>query len=135
MKKLERCIEIARAMKPKIESGGKNWHATFAFKKNKLLGIGYNSYKHENLHYRFGKYLPTRGETKNYVAGRHSESVLLKKLRSPTQDLVFVNVRIGADGKVLMSRPCSNCLRVMGESGYKKIIYTTDIENEYGTIN
>jgi len=130
-KKLSRIIKIAKALKGEKQSG-KQFHVSAAFRKNKIVGIAWNDYQQPNLTHRFGVYKPTRGGS-NYKPCRHSETELLKKLRLPTKDLTFVNVRIGNNGQPMMAHPCPNCQRELERFGFKKLHYSIT-ENEEGII-
>lgn len=130
--KLSRVIEIAKLLQPEKQDG-KNFHVTAAIKKRKIIAIAWNTYQEPNLSHVFGEYVPTRGG-ENYKAGRHSEAQLLKKLKIPTKDLTFVNVRLGKNGEPMMARCCKNCERILRERGFRRIIYSIN-QNEYGTIN
>lgn len=131
-KKLTRCIQIAKCLQP-TKQDGKNWHMTFIFDGARIISIGHNCYKHENLHYKFGKYLPTR-EGANYHACRHSECQAISKLKKTRKNLSFFNVRIDNNGKAAMSQPCKNCQREIDKLSPKKIIFTID-EKTFGTIS
>jgi len=130
--KLKRIIEIARLLQPEKQDG-KNFHVSAAIRKRKIVAIAWNTYQESNLSHVFGEYLPTRGGEK-YKAGRHSETALLKKLKTPTKDLTFINVRLGKNGEPMMARCCKNCERVLRERGFRRIIYSIN-SNEYGTIS
>lgn len=131
-KKLSRAIEIAKCLKP-LKQSGKNFHCSIAYSKNKIVSIGYNSYTHENLDHRFGKYKPTRAGS-NYKACRHSETEMLRKLKIPTKNLIICNVRIDNNGEVAMAKCCPNCQKVLDSLGYRRIFYSIS-ETEFGTIN
>jgi hypothetical protein len=131
-KKLIRSIEIAKCLQPQKRSG-RSFHASFAFSKSKIVGIGWNSYDDLHLEHRFGKYHPTRGG-ENYIASRHSETQLLRRLKIPTKDLIITNVRIGKNGEILNAKPCANCQRCLDERGYKRILYSIS-EHEHGIIS
>jgi len=131
-KKLSRAIEIAKCLKP-LKQSGKNFHVTIGYAKNKIVSIGYNSYDHENLDHRFGKYKPTRNGGNNYKAGRHSETEMLRRLKIPTKGLTICNVRIDNNGDVAMAKCCDNCQKLLDSLGYRRILYSIS-ETEFGAI-
>lgn len=131
-KKLSRAIEIAKCLKP-LKQNGQQFHVSIAYAKNKIVSIGYNSYTHENLDHRFGKYKPTRNGGNNYKAGRHSETEMLRRLKIPTKDLTICNVRIDNNGEPAIASPCENCMIVLNRLGYKRILYSIS-ETQFGTI-
>ena len=130
-KKLKRCIEITRSLKPEMQSG-KNFHCSFVFDGARLLSIGFNSYKHGHLAHKFGEYPPTRGG-ENYKPCRHSETESIKRLRKVPKNFTLINTRIDNQGKVAMARPCPNCLREVQKLSPKKIIFSID-EHTHGVI-
>lgn len=130
-KKLSKCIEISKLLMP-TKKTGRSFHTSFAFLKNKMVALAWNSYKDGHLTHVFGKYPPTRGG-ENYKAGRHSECQLLKKLRIPTKNLTICNVRIDNNGDVALAKCCPNCQKLLDSRGYRRIIYSINI-NEYGII-
>lgn len=130
-KKLSKCIEISKLLMSEKKTG-RSFHMSFAFLKNKMVALAWNSYKDAHLTHVFGKYLPTRGGD-NYKAGRHSECQLLKKLRIPTKDLTICNVRIDNNNRVAMAKCCPNCQKLLDSLGYRRILYSIN-EKEFGTI-
>lgn len=60
----------------------------------------------------------------------HAEARLAKKLDRGA--IVYV-VRINRKGKLVMARPCANCLMILKSKKVKKIYYSIS-ENEYGVI-
>jgi len=130
-KKLKRCIEITRSLKPEMQSG-KNFHCSFIFDGARLLSIGFNSYKHGHLAHKFGEYPPTRGGT-NYKPCRHSETECLNRLKKVPNNFTMINTRINNQGEIAMARPCPNCEKVLREKKFKKLLYTIN-DKEYGIL-
>lgn len=130
---MQRAIEIAMALKPTRQTG-RSFHCSFAWKKSKIVSIGYNSYEHENLNHLFGEYRPTRGNSKSYKAGRHSETEMLRRLKIPTKDLTICNVRIDNNNQVALAKCCLNCQKLLDSLGYRRILFSID-ENTFGTIS
>lgn len=130
-KKIQRTIEIARAMMPEKRSG-RSFHVTAAFRKSKMVAIAFNDYQQHHLSHVFGPYKPTRGG-KNYRPCRHSEAEVCRKLKCETDDLTFVNVRLGVDGQPMLSRPCQNCHDLLRRKKFKKLLYTVS-DMEYSII-
>lgn len=124
----ERLENISRAMKP-IYQDGKCFHTTFAFHGNKLLVIGNNQYSKNHRWHKLGKYTPRKESTKNYQAGIHSEAMTILKLgMDDCSHLTFVNIRIGNNGEAAISKPCSNCYRLLKEYGFKNLYYHNGTE-------
>lgn len=124
VRRVERYIEIAYALKPASQTG-QFFHLTFVCSKKKILAIGINNY-HKILDSRkWGEYKPCKTDNvSSYRPGIHSEiSALIKLGREDCSDLDFFNIRIGNNGEVMVSKPCLNCQRVLNQIGYKNIYY------------
>lgn len=97
-------------------------HFSFIVRKNKIVSEGIN---HERkTHPLASKYSPEWGRI-------HSEmDALIKSDIAPAELRYYdlYNVRIGKSGRVLLSRPCSNCQRVITDFGFRNVFYT----NEFG---
>ncbi len=130
-KKLRRCIEITRSLKPELQSG-KNFHVSFLYDGPRLLSIGCNSYKHGHLAHKFGEYPPTRGG-KNYKPCRHSETECLNRLKKIPKNFTMINIRVDNQGNVAMASPCKNCAAVLKKLSPKKIIFSIN-EHTHGII-
>lgn len=123
--RVQRVIEMARALKP-LKSTGKPFHVTACYRKNKLLSIGCNDYRHLHPERRFGKYVANKTGGK-YIPGRHSEiAAVMNAGEDDFSNITFINVRINNNDEVDIAKPCPNCYRVLAEQlGFKSIIYTT----------
>ncbi len=66
------------------------------------------------------------------IRGRscHSEIAVLKYLntddRRKISKYTIWNIRWSRDGRIVNSKPCMNCQKVLLESGIKNIVYSTD---------
>lgn len=116
MIKLNDYIDIAKSLLDKPSS--KNKHFSFIVKKNRIRSIGINNTKKTcPLSYKFNPLWP-------YV---HSEMSAVSKFDGKLSELsncILVNVRLDKQGKVMMSKPCKNCLRMIQIFDFKKVIYT-----------
>lgn len=131
-KRISRIIDIARCLRPAKQTG-QCFHVTAAFNKSRMVALGYNTYNHEHLRHIFGEAKACKSNSKYYKSGRHSEMVVLKRLKFESRQITFINVRIDNNNNVAMSKPCVNCMRVLNEFGFKKIYYTVS-PNSYGII-
>ena len=123
-KTIDRYIEITRALKEKKQSG-RSFHATFIFDKSKLLSIGWNDYLKEHRRHKFGAYT-SKNKTGNYISGIHSESASIIKLgEQDCSNYTFLNIRIDNNGEVNIAKPCHNCMRLLEQVGFKRLIWTT----------
>lgn len=109
-------IDIARSLLDKPPS--KNKHFSFIVKKNRIRSIGFNNTKKTSpLSYKYNPLWP-------YV---HSEVSAVTKFDGKLSDLencILINVRLDKQGKVMMSKPCKNCLQLVANFGFKKVFYT-----------
>lgn len=120
IRRVERYIELARALKPSNQTG-QMFHVTIACRKRKIIAIGINNYRKLHNAERWGHYHPCKSlNTSLYRPGIHSEiSALIKLGLEDCKDLDFFNIRIGNNGEVMVSRPCENCYRVLNQVGYR----------------
>ena len=127
---IDRLINIARNKKPK-DWDKKSFHVTIAFKKKQILSIGVNKYKThpKNLNY---NYISRLGNNRSHLVGIHSELDAVRKLKViDCSNITFYVIRIDKFGNPNYSKPCSGCLDVFKDVGYKKIFYT----NHEGNFN
>lgn len=131
-KKLLTLIDLARIYRPERQTG-QHFLLAGAFKKNRLVGLGFNNYNKLHPYHRYGHYKPTRDSNAKYVASLHAEISILQKLKHDPSEITFVVARINNRNEVSLARPCDNCLRVFKKVGYKSILYTVS-ETEEGII-
>lgn len=124
---LEKCVEIARTLKPRHNSG-KAFHISAACVRNRIVCVGWNDYRVILNQKKWGVYENTKSLPGKYIPSRHSEVHLCQRLGEDYSDkLEVVNVRIGASGNVLMSKPCANCERVILPTlNYRRFFYSND---------
>lgn len=113
----------------------RRYHFSIAFDVNKPILICQNNpIKVNHKAYRIGQQFNIRTyQDFPYV---HSESYLISKLldRYNTVDanLSIVNVRINREGKVLLSKPCDNCQKILDALGLKRVYWSIDA-NTFGS--
>lgn len=124
---LEKCVEVSRVLKPRYDSG-KTFHVSCATLKNKIICVGWNDYKVILNQKKWGTYENTKSLPGKYIPSRHSEVHLCQRLGADYSDKIeIVNVRIGANGNVLMSCPCANCQRIILPTlTYRRYFFSTD---------
>ena len=125
MKKYDRLIEIAKEIKPKTQTG-KFFHVSFVMKGGKILHIGVNDYfKRNNISSKYKRFKKSLN-SKQYIAGIHSEVSALSKFKynEDVSNLVLVNVRINNLNQVECSCPCPNCAKFIKEMGIKKVYFS-----------
>lgn len=130
MKKFDRLVEVAKAMKLK-EQTGNSFHVSFVLKKSKVVAIGVNSYVKRNpicLEYK-----PTKSSAKlgKYIASIHSEIDATAKVKyNDFDNYTLVNIRINNNGNVANSCPCPNCFKQILKMPYvKRVFYSNDEGN------
>ena len=118
-----RLESITAALKANQQTG-RSFHATFVYHGNKLICIANNDYNKLHRYHKFGDYKGHTDRVGNYTSGIHGECAALIKLGlNDCSHLTFVNVRIDNHGKPAISRPCSNCQRLMDQVGFKALWY------------
>jgi hypothetical protein len=106
----------------------RRYHFTIAFDGNKPILICQNNpIKVNHKAYRIGQQFNIRTyQDFPYV---HSESYLISKLldryNSIDTNLSIVNVRINRQGRILLSKPCENCQKILDAVGLCKVYWTT----------
>ena len=124
---LEKCIELTRTLKPRHISG-KSFHVSAACLKNRIICVGWNDYRVILNQKKWGAYVNTKNLPGKYIPSRHSETHLCQRLGEDYSDKIeIVNVRVGANDKVLMSCPCFNCQRsILPAIKYRRFFYSND---------
>ena len=122
-------IEISRALYPRY-STGRQFHTTFFLKKNRIVSMGYNNYyKSHPINLRHN-YKDRDGNDCRYHVGLHSEiACFLRYGQEDTSDLVWINIRIGRNGLVGLSKFCQGCQSLLRQSGFKRAFYSTNSDN------
>jgi len=104
-----------------IEAVDGSKHAAAVVIKNKVVGIGTNSYKSHpfanKYAYRDGAIYP-HAETSAIMDA-------LRKVDDLSKATLYV-VRVRKDGELAMSKPCEGCARCIADYNIKKIIYTNE---------
>lgn len=123
-RRLEKCIEIASSLRPHKQNG-RSFHATFIFDKKRIVSIGTNDYNKHHPYHKMGKYLGYKENPENYKPCLHSEiSAIIKLGEEDLSHYTVVNVRVDKNNQIALAKPCLNCLRVLQQTGYKKLFYT-----------
>lgn len=124
---LNRCVETAYALKPKVKDQNTRFHVCFGVRKSKIDAIGINDYNKIHPYHKFGRYLNHKGFETEYMPSLHAEVSLITKIGMENLgDYELVNVRIGNDGLVRMSCPCLNCTRVLQQLRPRSLWFSND---------
>lgn len=115
----QRIIDVATGAinnKPRIDKFN---HASLICHKGKILSVGLNDqYK---THTKADKEWP-------FI---HSELQTIlqfkRKTRIDLADCSLYNVRIGKSGRILLSRPCSECTKLILAAQFKNVYYTNNL--------
>jgi deoxycytidylate deaminase len=80
------------------------------------LAVGHNSIRG----HRYSRYY-------KYPEACHAEAATIAALDMyvPHNACVMYVARVNKQGQYMMSRPCDSCMRVIRESGIRKVVYTT----------
>lgn len=129
---LNRLSDVAKAMKP-LDHGGKSFHTSFAVRRGKVICIGVNDYRKAHPYHRFGEYRNVKDIYKDpYRACLHAEVNLAIRLGLDTwKDLEIVNIRVGAETKLLNAKPCANCDRLIIQPLNPKRLFYSDENGEF----
>lgn len=125
--RFQKIISFVKDIKSEQQTG-KNFHVSIAMKGGNIIEYGINRYDKVTPK-KYGKYKSTRTNNKNefYQAGLHSEIDLLMKLENSDIDLhklTLLNIRIDNNNEVSFAMPCPNCMRILKQNRFKKILYT-----------
>jgi len=131
-KKLLTLIDLARIYRPEKQTG-QHFILAGAFKKNRLVGLGFNNYNKLHPYHKFGHYKPTRDSNANYKPSLHAECHLLSRLKHDPSEITFAIARINNKDEVALARPCQNCEALFKRTGFRRIIYSIS-ESEEGII-
>ncbi|NJO61906.1 MAG: hypothetical protein HC836_27795 [Richelia sp. RM2_1_2] len=117
---------------------GRCFHVSFILHGSRILTCGINNYNQQHLIHKFGAF-EARYRYGYYHPGRHSEIEAIKKInkcifKPDYTKYNLVNLRINRNGKLALSCPCANCMRIISEKyHFKRIYFTTDHE-EFGQL-
>ena len=126
LKRFQRLVETARALKPPVHSS-RCFHVTFIIRKGKVSTIGINNGNKTHPRNLQFNYTSPSGQDLRREVGIHSEiSSIIRGGREDYSDSTFVNIRIGENGRIMNSRPCLGCQSAMEQVGFKKFYYSDD---------
>lgn len=118
MMKFSKYIEIARCLIDSPQS--KKKHFSFIVRKNVIESIGFNYVKKTHpMAVKFGYEYPLI----------HSEMDAILKFNGHLDDLrkcTIINVRLNKFGKIMMSKPCKFCSKLITSFNFRNIYFTTD---------
>jgi len=120
-----RAIEIARALKYKVQNG-KSAHTTLILRKSKIICIASNNYNKIHNKKKFGYYENWKGFESEYRPCVHSECSAISKMgEDDMSEYTFLNIRIDNNGNPNMAKACPNCARaIQSFGGCKKMFYS-----------
>jgi deoxycytidylate deaminase len=117
----KRYIELLSKHAKGIEPVDGSKHAAAVVIKNKVVGLGTNTYK---SHPFADKYAHRDG-----AIYPHAETSAIMDALRTVDDLskaTLYVVRVRKNGKHGMSKPCSGCEKCINDFGIKKVVYTTE---------
>lgn len=121
-----RCIETAKALRPKVQSG-KAFHCSYLIKKGRIICIATNNYRKAHNYKRFGAYSNWKGFETEYKPCLHGEAaILIKYGETDLSDCEFLNIRVDNNSNPNMAKPCPNCFRLLSslDGPPKKLFYS-----------
>lgn len=108
-------LSVARYFATK--SSAKNTHGAIVVKGGRVIGTGYNKNRN-NPHFVSPEHIKTDCSV-------HAEKSAIKDAGYDVKNAVIYIARVNRHGEDRNSKPCSRCLRLIEESGIKRVIYTT----------
>jgi len=114
-------LSVARYFATK--SSAKNTHGAIVVKGGRVVGTGYNKNRN-NPHFVSPEHIKTDCSV-------HAEKSAIKDAGYDVKNAVIYIARVNRHGEDRDSKPCSRCLKLIEESGIKRIVYTT----QSGRIN
>jgi deoxycytidylate deaminase len=108
-------LSVARYLATK--SSAKNTHGAVVVKGGRVVGTGYNKNKN-NPHFVSPEHIKTNCSV-------HAERSAIKDAGYDVKNAVIYIARVNRHGEDRDSKPCSRCLKLIEESGIKRIVYTT----------
>jgi len=92
-------------------------HFSFIVLRNKIISVGYNTTRTNPMAEKFEYEYPTT----------HSELAAILNLQMPPSVIRYcklINVRIDKDGKLMLSRPCKHCMRLLQTFVFDEVWYS-----------
>lgn len=115
---LNSLVKKARRLLSIIPEENNYRHVTFIVMKNKVMAVGYNkSFKSHPLAKKYG----------HRFNSIHSELDSILNCEFPPfmlRHMTMINLRINRNGRLAMSKPCSNCRRLIADFRLAEVYYT-----------
>ena len=108
-------LSVARYFATK--SSAKNTHGAIVVKGGRVVGTGYNKNRN-NPHFVSPEHIKTDCSV-------HAERSAIKDAGYDVKNAVIYIARVNRHGEDRDSKPCSRCLKLIEESGIKRVVYTT----------
>lgn len=108
-------LSVARYFATK--SSAKNTHGAIVVKGGRVVGTGYNKNRN-NPHFVSPEHIKTDCSV-------HAEKSAIKDAGYDVKNAVIYIARVNRHGEDRDSKPCSRCLKLIEESGIKRVVYTT----------
>ena len=113
----ERILTEARLIAPNLE--GRCRHISFLCIRNKILSVGWNSYRKTH------QKAMECGALGNNIHSELSVIVHFPKNANIYRSSLY-NVRIALNGDVRLSAPCKSCMKLIAAFGIRRVYYTVD---------
>ena len=123
-KSILKAIELATEEALNIGAPLNFKHSAVCLKKGKVTGVGINSHRTNWVQRIYARRLGL-----NKKLAEHAEFAALRSADGIADTLVVV--RVGADGKLLNSKPCKICALMLKESDVKHLYFSNDQGIEY----
>ena len=110
----KRYLDIARELAEKSQLHHK--HGAIVVKSGRVLGRGFNKPRNHPKIIETGRHV--------FECGYHAEIVAMKDAGDNVNGAVIFVARVNKEGEDLLSKPCSQCQRVLISRKVKNVIYT-----------
>ena len=102
-------------------------HFSFLLRRNKIISIGWNdAIKTEPLSYKYRSRFFTRHSELSAIKNSHLSADELSHL-------TLVNTRVNTWNRIMRSKPCDACQRMLQAFGLRNVIYTNE-QGEFLTL-
>lgn len=118
LKELARVVAMSRNQRSN--------HVALVTRKNRLIAVGVNTDKTHPI----AKNLKRARQAETQCAELNAALKIGLSHRDGVydfSDMVMTVVRVGKDGKLMMSKPCIGCQKMLAQCGFKRVMYSNSV--------
>lgn len=105
------------------KSSARNTHGAVVVKGGRVIGTGYNRNRNHPA-----TVSPEHIKTDCSI---HAEESAIRDAKYDVRNAIIYIARVNKHGEDRDSKPCPRCLRLIKDSGIKRMVYTTQLGREY----